>query len=716
MFTQAFSFNLQNPVQEQLATIVRLDGVTPTLACVSVGGKVFLYTPQGVSDDNKDQQVQFLNLNKNIKSIVSSRFHGENEKEELLLGSQNTLIAYDVVQNSERFYKDIEDGINVVAFTSEMSGNEKSLAVVGGNCSILGFMEDGEEGYWNVASDVVTSIGFSDVDGDGKLELIVGSADNQIRVFKGEEILFEFQEAAKPIIISRMNKTRFAFGLENGMVGIYAKKTRKWRAKSSLKPIAVQLSDFGNLKEGYRPLVVGRANGQIEIRHDGTGETLHKLQLGGPISKIIRDDLRQDGTKQIICILADGQVKGYVITPRQDIQSEHATVEQKTDLHIELEELTKKKEMLVQKVNSLKESLKEKQQNSDSTLLPQGTQLANIFKINPKTKQVELVVQCTKGLYIKNAILFCDKLFDGRESFFYCPQKIKNTINIPLNVKKNVSENISVKCMVGTSIQSNSFQVFSLGCVLPRFSRYLYLESFEKHNLDEPQSFITMQINERIPRFVKWMQQSFIFDDKVAEALEQNQSEMTARFVNIYTNETIEINVNQVRATVQIKCDDIEVAGDLIQDMCQYNNITELESQGQFPKEMEKFKEVLHKVEQYSSARMNITADIADSVQMVKTFIVKAEDARILGDMKFMKKYYTDVMVQNKNLMTELLKRKTNNDILMSSLKEVNSMISKASNLRLGQFKAKVTTLCRTAVKNKDLFSLVRIIENGSEH
>jgi len=71
-----------------------------------------------------------------------------------------------------------------------------------------------------------------------------------IRVYKGEEIIFEFQEASKPIVLSRMNKSRFAFGLENGMVGVYVKKSRKWRAKSSLKPIAVLLSDFGTIKEG----------------------------------------------------------------------------------------------------------------------------------------------------------------------------------------------------------------------------------------------------------------------------------------------------------------------------------------------------------------------------------------------------------------------------------------------------------------------------------
>lgn len=52
---------------------------------------------------------------------------------------------------------------------------------------------------------------------------------------------------------------------------------------------------------------------------------------------------------------------------------------------------------------------------------------------------------------------------------------------------------------------------------------------------------------------------------------------------------------------------------------------------------------------------MNITADIADSVNNVKTFIVKAEDARMQGDMAYMRKYYADVMGQNNKLTLELL-------------------------------------------------------------
>ena len=84
---------------------------------------------------------------------------------------------------------------------------------------------------------------------------------------------------------------------------------------------------------------------------------------------------------------------------------------------------------------------------------------------------------------------------------------------------------------------------------------------------------------------------------------------------------------------------------------------------------------------------MHITADIADSVNMVKTNIVKAEDARMINDMGFMKKHYANVMAENQTLVTELLKRKNNNDILMDSLREVNAMINKASNIRIGKYK-----------------------------
>lgn len=51
----------------------------------------------------------------------------------------------------------------------------------------------------------------------------------------------------------------------------------------------------------------------------------------------------------------------------------------------------------------------------------------------------------------------------------------------------------------------------------------------------------------------------------------------------------------------------------------------------------------------------------------------------------------------------------------MSNLRKINNMINKASNLRVGNFKTKVTNLCRDSIKNKNLHSLIFIIENGKE-
>jgi len=42
-------------------------------------------------------------------------------------------------------------------------------------------------------------------------------------------------------------------------------------------------------------------------------------------------------------------------------------------------------------------------------------------------------------------------------------------------------------------------------------------------------------------------------------------------------------------------------------------------------------------------------------------------------------------------------------------------MINKAANLRLGTHKIRVTNLCRDAIKNNNLHSLIFIIENGKD-
>merc|ERR1719231_1360168 len=98
----------------------------------------------------------------------------------------------------------------------------------------------------------------------------------------------------------------------------------------------------------------------------------------------------------------------------------------------------------------------------------------------------------------------------------------------------------------------------------------------------------------------------------------------------------------------------------MIQDFCGFLQVNELESVAHFPDEMEKFKSVLMKVDEYNAVRLKLTAEMADSSQLVKALIVKAEDYRMLSDMGNLKKVYSALHKTNQDLIAEYTKRANN--------------------------------------------------------
>jgi len=165
--------------------------------------------------------------------------------------------------------------------------------------------------------------------------------------------------------------------------------------------------------------------------------------------------------------------------------------------------------------------------------------------------------------------------------------------------------------------------------------------------------------------------------------------------------------------TVHIHTEDIELAGEVLQDLCAALGVTELESTADFPQEMEGFRAVLLKVDEFNSARLKLTAEMADSSHQAKTLVIKAEDARILGDIKAMRAAYAQLYSLNGSLIGEYSKRANNHEQLLASLKEVNHMIQKAAKLRVGSAKARVVSACRGAIKANNIQTLFRIIATG---
>lgn len=118
------------------------------------------------------------------------------------------------------------------------------------------------------------------------------------------------------------------------------------------------------------------------------------------------------------------------------------------------------------------------------------------------------------------------------------------------------------------------------------------------------------------------------------EGFEKETSSLNVSFVNLYDGKPLIFDINtQQDGKVVISTDNMDAVGDIIQDICSFMNVSDLESYADFPKEAEELKKLAKEVNDFNEVRLHLAADMAEAIRNAKVFIVKAEDARILGDM-----------------------------------------------------------------------------------
>lgn len=76
----------------------------------------------------------------------------------------------------------------------------------------------------------------------------------------------------------------------------------------------------------------------------------------------------------------------------------------------------------------------------------------------------------------------------------------------------------------------------------------------------------------------------------------------------------------------------MDLAGELVQSIAAEFNVAELDSVSEFPHELETLKSLIKKAEEFQAVRQQLKAGIADNSLAIKTLIVRAEDARLLGE------------------------------------------------------------------------------------
>ena len=432
------------------------------------------------------------------------------------------------------------------------------------------------------------------------------------------------------------------------------------------------------------------------------------------IAAILLCDYNMDGIQELIVCSTSGEVRGYVplSTRDQDVMIRSEAGEEGIIRQL----MRRKQNVLVelrnfQENNRISHSLKSSKSAPDpetTALIPANTQLKSSLTLcsSPEGSYIEFSLSTSNETILRSAVIFAEGIFPG-ESFVSHPPAtdLSSQVKVKLNPAKNLSVDLHIKALVGFT-ESLHFHVFELTRRLPKFAMFLLVSPY---TLAAPRGYVKFSLSQKREGVDLWLNKSFILSENF-----KPPETLRVEFLCLRDEKPLILEMSSGDDEFIIRTDDMELAGDLLQSLVsEHLGMDQLNSVADFPIETEQLKRLIGKVDEIQSVREQLAADIADNSANLRSLVVKAEDCRLLRHFDEMKSLYSDLNFLNRELMNEYRIRSQNQQDLISTLKQINSTIQKAGNLRVGKSKSNLVQACRVAIKQNNLTALSKIISSG---
>ena len=644
-------------------------------------------------------------------------------------------MCYDIMENRTLFDREIPEG--VLSMTcGKFSSFKDPLCLAGGNCNIVGVDINGEDIFWTVLGGNTICMALGDYNKDNKNELYVGTDDFTIRIYKDEEPILEINENTKIVIIAPIEDEYFCYGLETGTIGLYKGETKAWTKKEKGYCTSIEIRDFIN-EDTYEALI-GMSTGKIILLDANTGKEYLNFYVDNAVSKffygeftlsqrqineIINKDNKldneeeEDDRDQIICFTENGNVYGYFYGDKQYIplNREYKAKDKKVsqeDLN-EYEKLIKEKNNLLDELEDLavKESNKAKiNAPKDSNNLPEDLKVDIDLESNDVDKCADLILETAEGVIIKMVIIVSEQIYQG-ETFVKYPKDETNKAIVQIKNKKDLNINLHIKVLVGTNSFLDDYQVLEYNKIIPKYCFYILLREENEYTSKLGQG-ISLDYNDRIDRLIIFLESSFNIPKSDLDTFKKDEKTFRIRFRSLRTDKILEINVKNGNK-LYILTDEIELCGNLVQDLAVYMSQKDLNTTISYQKYAKSYEKIFDRIEMLDNERNHFNINMTDIITSIKDLYVKAEDNRLIDNIRGFKDYFRKIDVQNSQLLDEFEKRSEKYQQLLTDLKSVNEMIQLGSNLKCGTFKKNMMSECRKCIKEKNYNLLMKIIATG---
>ncbi|VDQ03031.1 unnamed protein product [Trichobilharzia regenti] len=177
---------------------------------VAASEKVYIYNPK------------FYHTADGITKVLSQgKFEQISDNNDLLIiGSKTGILLYDPKNNIDIFYKELKnDGVNTIVYKhfekqqqqqqhqqgqlSYQKYKDSDVILVGGNCTLTVLNYSGLELFWTVTGEAISSLTCLSYENTEEYfnDIIIGSEDYSIRVFRGDLIIHEISETDVRLLI-----------------------------------------------------------------------------------------------------------------------------------------------------------------------------------------------------------------------------------------------------------------------------------------------------------------------------------------------------------------------------------------------------------------------------------------------------------------------------------------------------------------------------------
>ncbi|VDO51672.1 unnamed protein product [Schistosoma margrebowiei] len=514
-----------------------------------------------------------------VCAIHTGKFENiSNQNDLLIIGSKYGILIYDSINNVDIFWKELKNnGVNTVFYKhfdeQYKYYKDTDIIFIGGHCSLIGLNYSAKELFWTVTSDRISAITCLSYENDEEYlnDIVVGSEDYTIRIYRNELIIHEISETDAVIKLISLGGEYFGYGLRNGTIGVYNRVNRVWRIKSKNKPICFVSHDINY--DGYPELICGWNNGKVSLlstyhhistfitnesvdaRLRSNGVIVFKIQLDDCVAGMTVGDYYGFTNILLVCT-TEGDIRCYSVSHSKNYLNSESSED------------------------TLRHLITKRQAN---------TELQTKLEVSPDKPCVNLTIQTNDGTLLRCVVLFAEGIFKD-ESHVFSDQ--------------------------------NSYYLLASTQLLPQFCLYRLLSQNPKldfhADLDSLRSGVFFIVHERPQRLAIWLNQNFILG---SEIIVNEQSSLFVLFEELRSANkwisTINNNLNEIlnnfivhqqnskrllyitmtnKGEITIKTENLELAANLVQSISRHFNITELSSTCDFPELFNTLEELIEMV------------------------------------------------------------------------------------------------------------------------